>query len=232
MEPPPSPSRWSLLRETRTALEPVRLAAATPRLARRRAATRRTVIALPGLGAGDLSTAALRSFLSQIGHRALPWELGRHGPDVRSTVAEFVPRVAARRDEHGEGIALVGWSLGGVVARETARLLNRSRPGSVPVVVTYGTPVAGPRATLVARRYSDDELARIDREISLRWGEPIGCPVVAIHNRNDGVVDWRGCIDPSPDVDNVEVRSSHFGMGFDPDIWTAVADALDRPHDR
>lgn len=173
--------------------------------------------------------APLRSFLSRIGHRALPWGLGRHGPDVRSTVTTFAPSVLEAADSAGEGVALVGWSLGGVVARETARILNADRPGTVPVVVTYGSPLTGPRSTLVAGIYEPDEMARIEAVIAERRRTPIGCPVVAIHSRNDGIVDWRACIDHTPGSTNVEVRSSHFGMGIDPDIWLAVADALDGP---
>ena len=46
-------------------------------------------------------------------------------------------------------------------------------------------------------------------------------------NRLDGIVDWLACIDDfSPDVTNIEVRSSHVGMGLDPDVWQILADAL------
>jgi pimeloyl-ACP methyl ester carboxylesterase len=117
----------------------------------------------------------------------------------------------------------VGWSLGGVVARETARL----RPDLVERVVTYGTPLRGPRFTSAHGLYSPTELARIEREIADTEGTPITVPGAAIDSRRDGVVDWTTCVDDvSPRATNIEVGSSHVGMGLDPDVWTAVANAL------
>ena len=223
-----APNLFERLGEARLALEPVRLLVASPRLAGRRATTPRTTVVIPGIGAGDRPLAPLRHFLTRAGHRALPWECGRQGPDVAVTLERFVPRVADVIERHEQPVALVGWSLGGIVARETARVLNRDRPGSVSRVVTFGTPVEGPRHTIARRYYSDEELDRIDSFVAERRGRSIGCDVVAIHSRNDGVVGWRPCLDhDTPGAVNVEVRSSHIGMGFDPDVWFAIADALD-----
>lgn len=223
-----APNLWERVGELRAVVEPVRLLASSRTLAGRRTANVRTVIVLPGLGATDRSTAPLRSYLSRLGHRAVPWNLGQHGPDVEVTIDRFVPRVVDTIDRFDEPVALIGWSLGGVVARETARELNRERPRSVSKVVTFGTPIEGPRHTSVARVYSPVELDRIDAVVAERRGQSLGCPVVAIHSRNDGIVGWRTCIDfDTPDVTNVEVSSSHLGMGLDPDVWSAIADALD-----
>ncbi|MFZ9018118.1 MAG: esterase/lipase family protein [Ilumatobacteraceae bacterium] len=223
-----APNLAERLGEVRLLTEPVRLAAAAPRLARRRASTARTVVVIPGIGAGDRPLAPLRAFLGRTGHRPLPWGLGRQGPDVAVTLERFVPRVAGVIDAAGDPVSLVGWSLGGIVARETARMLNESRPGSVSKVVTFGTPVEGPRHTIARRYYTDEELDRIDEYVADRRGRPVGCDVVAIHSRRDGVVGWRACLDvDTPNTVNVEVRSSHLGMGVDPDVWMAIADALD-----
>lgn len=227
-EPLQRPSLLSRLGEVRAAAEPIRLLAATPSLASRRTANPRTVVVIPGLGATDRSTAPLRSFLVRLGHRATGWELGRHGPDVEVTLDQFAPRMLDVVDRRDEPVALIGWSLGGVVARETARLLNEQRPGSIDRVVTFGTPVEGPRYTSASRFYSEAELDRIDGFVAERRGRSIGCGVVAIHSRNDGVVGWRTCVDlDTPDVVNLEVRSTHLGMGLDPDVWSTVADALE-----
>lgn len=95
-------------------------------------------------------------------------------------------------------------------------------------VITFGTPVEGPRHTIARRYYSEAELDRIDGFVEQRRGVPIGCDIVAIHSRNDGVVGAMPCIDrDTPGVVNVEVRSSHIGMGIDPDVWRVIADALD-----
>ena len=51
-------------------------------------------------------------------------------------------------------------------------------------------------------------------------------PVTVIYSRNDGVVHWRACVDPDPNTVNVEVSSSHIGLGIDPDVWVIVASTL------
>jgi predicted alpha/beta hydrolase family esterase len=223
-----APNFVERLGEIRIAVEPVRLLMASPRLAGRRATAPRTAVVIPGIGAGDRPLAPLRGFLGRLGHVALPWACGRQGPDVEVTLERFVPRMAEVIDRADAPVALVGWSLGGIVAREAARVINEDRPGSISKVVTFGTPVEGPRHTMARRYYTSEQLDRIDHFVAERRGRSIGCDVVAIHSRNDGVVGWRPCVDhDTPGAMNVEVRSSHLGMGFDPDVWTAVADALE-----
>ncbi len=231
-EPLRPPSLRERVGELRAAAEPLRLLAAAPSLARRRTTSPRTVIVVPGLGAGDRSMAPLRGFLERVGHRTLPWGLGRNAPDVEATLERFVPRVVDVVDRFDAPVALVGWSLGGIVARETARELNTEWPGAIERVVTFGSPVEGPRHTAAGRAYTPEQLDRIDGVVAERRGRSLGCPVVAIHSRNDGVVGWRTVIDvDTPGATNVEVRSAHLGMGIDPDVWSAVADALDEgPH--
>ena len=227
IEPMQAPSFWQRVGEARVAAEPFRLLAATPALLRRRTDEPRTVIVVPGLGATDRSMAPLRSFLDRVGHRAEPWTLGRNTKNPQETLPRFVPVVADAIARHDAPVALVGWSLGGIVARESARLLNEERPGSVDLVVTFGTPVEGPRHTIAGRAYTPEELDEIDAVIAERRGTSIGCDVVAIHSRNDGVVGYLPVIDrDTPGVTNVEVSSSHMGMGIDKDVWVAVADAL------
>jgi hypothetical protein len=54
-------------------------------------------------------------------------------------------------------------------------------------------------------------------------------PLTAVFSKRDGIVSWQACIDrSSPDVEHVEVSSTHLGMGVDPDVWAIVADRLSR----
>nr|MDJ0791925.1 alpha/beta hydrolase [Acidimicrobiia bacterium] len=93
-----------------------------------------------------------------------------------------------------------------------------------------GTPLGGPRFTSASGLYSPDELLAIEREIADAQTEPINVPVTAIYSKQDGVVDWRTCVDrKTPHAVNVEVGSTHLGMGLDPDVWLTVAGAIDRP---
>jgi pimeloyl-ACP methyl ester carboxylesterase len=131
-------------------------------------------------------------------------------------------------DEKGEPASLVGWSLGGVIAREVAR----RHPDAVRGVITYGTPVAGgARHTSVARSSKAGADAHADRVARrLDASSPIRVPLTVLFSRRDGVVSWQACVDrATPSAEHVEVSSTHLGMGFDPDVWTVVADRLARP---
>jgi dienelactone hydrolase len=134
----------------------------------------------------------------------------------------------ARAGEGGR-VRCVGWSLGGNLAREAAR----ERPELVERVVTFGTPaVGGPKYTSVARMYRQRglDLDAIEARFAERERVPIRVPVTAIYSRRDGVVAWRACIDRStPDVEHVEVRGAHLGLGFHPAVYRVVADRLARP---
>lgn len=181
---------------------------------------------LPGLGAGDASTAPLRRFLRSIGHQPHGWGLGVNGGNVEALLPRVRERVAAIRDRDGRPVHLLGWSLGGVLARELAR----DEPALAAQVLSYGTPVVGgPMYTRAAARYGADEVARIAAAIAERQVVPIRVPVTSIYSRNDGIVDWRACIDEGTvGARNIEVRSTHLGMGIDPDVWRIIAESLAR----
>ena len=216
-------SRFAIVNESRTVLEPWRLALRSPRLVRR-ARHRASVIVLPGFAANDASTIPLRWYLQRIGHDVHGWELGVHGPDVMATLDRFVRRLETAVDTAGRSATLVGWSLGGVIAREAAR----DRPDLVEQVITLGSPINGPRHTSAPWMYDEAGLAYLDRINTHRRRRPIRVPVTTIYSKRDGVVDWRSAIDDhTPTAVNVEVNSSHLGLGVDPDVWRIVADSID-----
>ena len=219
--PPPR----TVIGELRAAREPIRLASRWSSLPRATMAPR-TVITVPGIGTGDVSMAPLRSYLRRVGHFAQGWTLGRNSGDVKQLWPLLSDVIRDRARETATPVDLVGWSLGGVLAREVAR----DNPETVRSVTTYGTPVVGgPRFTTAAGLYSDDQLDEITQMIAEREQTPILPPVTAIYSKNDGVVAWRACVDPfDNEAEHVEVRSTHLGMGLDPDVWFAVADRLER----
>ena len=111
-----------------------------------------------------------------------------------------------------------------MLSRETAR----NRPDLIERVITFGTPVVGgPVHTAFARRYTDEEIAHIEILISKRREVPIEVPITAIWSSRDGVVSGRACVDHySPNVENLEVTSTHLGMSLDPDVWSIIAKRL------
>ncbi|MEM8619112.1 MAG: alpha/beta hydrolase [Actinomycetota bacterium] len=220
------PARTRLAAEWTTALQPWRLLYKSPGLRRAARGDGRRIVDIPGWLTGSETLAPLRWYLGSLGHDAVPWGLGRNGSDVESTVECFEPILEQLvADGDGRPVHLVGWSLGGVIARETAR----NRPDLVERLVTFGTPAqGGPSYTAGASRFGAEECARIAAlQDEANRTDPLTLPATAIYTKADAVVDWKACIDPwATNMTHVEVGSSHFGLGVDPDVWTIVADAL------
>jgi pimeloyl-ACP methyl ester carboxylesterase len=181
------------------------------------------VLMVPGLGVTDRSLAPLRAFLRAYGHDAVGWgrgvNVGRVEDDVPGVIelAEHGFAVSSRK------IVLIGWSMGGVIAREVAR----DRPDLIAQVITFATPVNGARHTVTALKFGEERVRQFEEALAERGERPIQVPLIAFHSPTDGVVDWRTCIDEAtPGAENIEVRSTHFGMGLDPDVWKIVAQRL------
>jgi hypothetical protein len=220
LQPPPLVRLgWEAL----SGLELARLAARSHRLARAPRG-RAPVLVLPGFGADDISTFPLRSFLRRLGHEVEGWTLGRNGGDVQALLPKVAERARILSERHAERVHVIGQSLGGVLARELAR----DEPDRVAQVITLGTPVVGgPTYTRVGFVYDSAEQARIAAAVTRRNRIPIRVPLTAVYSRRDGIVAWEACIDhDNPQVEHVEVSSSHFAMGIDPDVWLLSAKLL------
>jgi pimeloyl-ACP methyl ester carboxylesterase len=215
------PSLAQRARELLAIREPARLALGARRLAATPCGTSRPVLTLPGLGATDASMAPIRRYLASRDHDAQGWGLGRNDGDVESLIERATPVAVDLAERAGRPINLLGWSLGGVLAREIAR----DRPDIVHRVATFGTPLTGPRHTAAVLAYSDEQLDQVDALIRQREQRPITRPVLAIYSRNDGIVDWRTCIDrTSPHVIHRRAKGTHLAMGLDPDVWRWTAE--------
>ena len=223
---PGAPERRGHVREGLGLLEPIRLIARFPRLADGPRGDGDPLLVLPGFGAGDRSTWMLRRYLAWLGYAVEPWRLGRNHGRVGQLLPRIVERLESMADEHGRPVGLVGWSLGGYLAREAAR----ERPELVTRVVTLGSPVVGgPKYTLASRHYVRNgyDLDEIEASVAARDEVPLSVPVTAIYSRRDGVVAWQACIDVvNRATEHVEVRSTHVGLGFSPEVFAVVADRL------
>jgi len=222
--PEGSPRPGAFAREALAALQLARLARSAPWLAIAPRGSGQVVFDVPGWMAPEASMAPVRAFLRFLGYDARAWGGGTNRGQTQGDVRRLAEQVR-EATKGARAVAIVGWSLGGVVAREVAREL----PDLVSTVVTFGSPViGGPTHTLAADSYGELECARI-RALALQRESqtPIRVPLTAIYTRRDGVVDWRACIDRhSPRVRHVEVRSTHLGLGVDPDVWWSIAHAL------
>jgi pimeloyl-ACP methyl ester carboxylesterase len=224
----PVATPWSVLREGLGLLELPRLALRFPELLRVPRGDGQPVMVLPGFGTGDVSTHVLRQYLRLLGYSVRGWSLGVNRGNVRALLPRVLGRVARFADRTGEPVRLIGWSLGGVLAREAAR----EEPSLVRQVITLGSPiVGGPKYTTAARFYRMQgvDLEAIEREIEARNATLIRVPITSIYSRADGVVAWQACIDRrNPDVENIEVNATHLGLGFSADVYRLLAERLAR----
>lgn len=216
------------------------------------------VLVLPGYGAGDASTYPLRRHLARHGVACEGWGLGvnRAGLNLAHTLADLHPswgmpqkppyrgeggvaylctrmveHVARRAKALGEPLTLVGWSLGGTIAREVARDL----PQAVNRVITLGSPIiGGPKYTAAANalRRRGLDLDWIEAQVAARDARPIQQPITSLISRTDGIVGRAAAIDRiSPRVRHIEVAASHVGLAFNPVVWRHVLDAIFEPLD-
>ena len=183
------------------------------------------VIVFPGLGAGDLTTVPLRNFLKAQGYETYGWDLGLNLGPRQGVLQKSIDRVQEIQQESGRKVSLIGWSLGGIYAREFAKAL----PDQVRSVITLGTPFAGdPKATNAWRVYefaSGQKIDNHDMLEQLKVAPPV--PTTSIFSRTDGVVAWPLSMQrESNRTENIEVNASHVGLGFNPLALYAVADRL------
>lgn len=222
------PSLWLLAMEFRGFWEFGAVLPAWPTLRRAPRGDGHPVIVFPGLSASDSSTLPLRRYLSTLNYNVSGWNQGFNF-GARAGVLDTVSRqVRETFATTGKSVSLIGWSLGGVYAREIAKLL----PDMVRSVITLGTPFCGsPKSTNAWRIYELTSGRKIDRE-STKYDLPGAPPVptTSIFSRSDGVVAWKASIQkPSvaqPLTENIEVLASHLGIGLNPSAWWAVADRL------
>jgi pimeloyl-ACP methyl ester carboxylesterase len=184
-----------------------------------------SVLVFPGLVAGDFSTAPMRNFLTDRGFDAHGWELGMNLGPREGVLESIVAKVKELQKISGRKVSLVGWSLGGVYAREVAKIL----PNSVRAVISMGTPFCGdPKATNAWRIYEYASGTKLDDKkmlASLSTAPPV--PTTSIFSRTDGVVAWQCSVQvESTKAENIEVMASHVGLGLNPSVWYAVADRL------
>ena len=185
------------------------------------------VLTLPGFLASDLSMAPMRRYLKELGYDAYAWNHGRNVGGVLRMRSALRDRLAAIHTATGRKVSVIGWSLGGVYARDLAL----QAPDMVRSVVTLGSPFANDiRATNATRLYEalSGEAVEDNAELRTAIAGDLPVPTTSIYSRTDGVVNWQTCIlRPSDTAENIEVYlASHIGLGVNAAALWAVADRL------
>lgn len=222
------PRRLATLAELRAPLDWATLLFHAPKLKRAPRGDGRPVMLLPGYGTDETSMRPLGRYLAYLGYDSYEWGLGRNRGHVDRYTRSIGDRVGEIHDQLDDTpVTLIGWSLGGVIARETARLFEPF----VREVITLGTPIiGGPKYTVAAERFAAQgklDLDEFEKEVHARNSIGIKQPVTSIYSRHDGVVGWRASVDIyNAHARNIEVNSSHFGIGANGKVWRLIADIL------
>lgn len=223
--------------ELRAPLEFAASVAAAPWLARAPRGDGHAVIVYPGFMGSDLSTRPMRRLLRWLGHDVHGWEQGRNLGPQPATMEQALARIQTLAARHGRPVSLVGWSLGGLYARELAKLA----PGAVRQVVSLGSPFVVPAhadgggnpggATNAERLFKFINRGKPQMAPSaetLRQPPPV--PTTSIYSRSDGIVAWQCSVQAAGALsESIEVAASHIGLGVNPWALYALADRLAQP---
>ncbi len=224
----PPPLLWQLL-EGRALVELGAMAWLYPLLRMAPPGDGHPVLVLPGFLASGNSTYPLRQFLKSLGYAAHRWKLGRNLGGVGEKEQQVLARMHELRQRYGRKVSVIGWSLGGLYARELAWLA----PDDVRLVITLGSPFrhhAGTTVTLLYEDVSGQRVANMDPALLARLPRPPPVPSTSIYTRSDGVVHWRCSLEqPAATAENIRVYGSHCGLGHNPMVLWAIADRLAQP---
>ena len=192
------------------------------------------VMTLPGFMATNSSTIPMRGLLSSLGYDAHGWDSGRNLRVNEELITKLEDQLDRLYDQSGGKVSLIGWSLGGVLARELAKL----KPEKVRLVMSLGSPISDDRNhTNAARLFKffngeEPEQIRDGQFRGLDIAPPV--PTTSVLTKTDGVVHWRGSVQ-HPDkasgspTENIRVFASHLGLGVNPSVMIAIADRLAQP---
>ncbi|MFD0917123.1 esterase/lipase family protein [Pseudahrensia aquimaris] len=222
------PSKKLLLMELRALPELFGFAASLPSmLALAPRGDGQPVLVLPGLATSDKSTISLRTFLSAKGYPTYGWDMGRNYGPLPGIEDGLKSRLSGLADKYGRKVSVIGWSLGGIYARQLAKMM----PDHVRQVITLGSPFSGdPRATNAWKVYQFTSGHKVDDRDSHMGGhisDAPSVPTTAIYSESDGICAWRNCVEEGGEhLENIRVRSSHCGLGHHPAAVYAIADRL------
>jgi len=223
-----TPTVFDILREIRAPFEFASVALHVRALSQAPKGNGRAVMLVPGYLADDHSMRPLGAYLKYLGYAVYYTELGRNMGKVNTDMMLLGDRVeSVSQGLDGEKVTLIGWSLGGVLTREVARLF----PDVVQEVLTLGTPiVGGPKFTTVGKRYAKGnniDLEEFELDVHQRNSIGLTQPVTSIYSKSDGVVGWQASVDIyNQHAINIEVNGSHMGLGVNPKVWLTIAEVL------
>ena len=227
-----APNTLLTVLESRAIFEMGAMLAASPLLRLAGRGDEHPVLVLPGFMGSDRSSVALRSVLRSQGYWTHGWGLGRNIGPTQRIVDGMAERLEMLHERHDRPVSLIGWSLGGIYARQLAR----NAPESVRQVITLGSPFRiDDRSRSAASGLYDAMKPYHIAELESLTGPdqaPLPVPSTAIYSRTDGIARWWQCLETvGPMAENIEVKGSHSGLGHHPAVIGAISDRLMQPID-
>ncbi len=235
------PKKRHLLIEGRTLLEFGASSVLMPLLLQAPRGDKHPVLVIPGFMASDISTKPLRTFLNMKGYKAKGWGLGRNlgthivgGKNIVSDrLLDIVIEMSVR---HNRKVSIVGWSLGGILGREIARVI----PDCVRQVISLGSPFNGPMgsAPVASKMFEliNGNIAEREPVAASHMIKPPPVPSTAIYSKSDGIAHWEACKNNiehmTGDTENIEVNGSHMGLGHNAQVIWIVANRLAQPENQ
>ncbi len=187
------------------------------------------VLFLPGFMASDFSTRPMRRLFKDLGYTSSGWDLGRNVIVNEEREADMQALLRQFSRSHGRKVSIVGWSLGGVFAREIAKV----HPECVRQVISLGSPISGEIVrdpVHQAYKSVNGEPTDKDRARFRSLGDAPPVPTTSIYSRTDSIVPWRRSVQKKGgQTENIEVPASHLGLGVNPLVMYAIADRLAQP---
>lgn len=204
------------------------------------------VVLVPGFMAGDSSLLLMARHLRKLGYRTYRSTMHANVGCTQEASYALERRIEAIAIKRERKVTIVGHSLGGLLARGIAA----RRPDLVDGIVTMGSPLLAPGAihpvlafdlsvvialrraglgTMMGDDCTSGDCARLSWEQSRGELDP-SVAFTSVFSRRDGVIDWRGCLDP--EARTVEVGTSHLGMAVDPVVFDVVTETLQADRER
>jgi pimeloyl-ACP methyl ester carboxylesterase len=182
------------------------------------------ILVIPGLLGSDFSTGMLRKFLEKNDYEAYTWNRGRNLGNIKD-LDFLTERIKELQQKHQQKIILIGWSLGGVYARELAK----RNPELVKQIITLGSPFAALEAPNHAKWVFDlfNNIEDIEKSFRDQIPNPAPIPTTAIYSKSDGIVPWQACMEvPTATHNNIEVNSAHLGFCINTQVFTTLVSVL------
>jgi pimeloyl-ACP methyl ester carboxylesterase len=185
------------------------------------------VMVIPGFMSTKHSTKVLRNYMGELGYDVYDWGMGRNTGKVEH-IFYLLESIDEIYKKTGKQITVIGWSLGGIYARQLAK----EKPELVRQVITMGSPFKNlTRPNNVEWIYSlisgGKKAKDTNHALLSNFPLPAPVPTTAIYSKEDGIVHWDTCMEDEDEIhQNIQVRGSHCGLGVNPSVLSVIADRL------